>query len=75
MAYIGKSLVFFGLGIFILGVIIIFFSSFKIPFLGRLPGVKDIEQEPDPEEERKLEENQDAAADEGLLGRAEHRER
>lgn len=38
MANIGKSLIFLGLGIFLLGVLVIVFSRFKIPFLGRLPG-------------------------------------
>jgi hypothetical protein len=38
MVSIGKSLIFLGLGICLLGIAFVVFSRFKVPFLGRLPG-------------------------------------
>ncbi|MDD5584683.1 MAG: DUF2905 domain-containing protein [Candidatus Omnitrophica bacterium] len=38
MNSLGKSLIIIGIIISIIGVGLVFFSRFKIPFLGRLPG-------------------------------------
>ena len=38
MSNLGKFLIIIGLGIALIGVCVVVFSRFKIPFLGRLPG-------------------------------------